>query len=346
MKAKAIVRKAIKITNSIEDYIVLMVVVLFIAFAVYALWDSDQLHFAADKSHYAVYKPTAENQGKSFKELQALNPDIFAWLTVYGTHIDYPVAQGENNMKYVNTNAEGQYSLSGAIFLDAHNSKDFSDFNSILYGHHMARNVMFGDIDTFADKNMFDSHKYGNLYFDGIDHGIEFFAFVHTDAYDSTIFVPNVKGEQRQIYLDGLLSKAMYTRDIGITTEDHIVLLSTCSSSSTNGRDILIGRVTDEVYEDSTINTTTTDGIIQTDPDNQYCLVKGIHIIPLLLALLAAVWIICYIFVTYHRYKKYKNGGKIYGKDTHTERKKGDVHRGSHHDDTDRFDLPDFLRGK
>jgi len=306
MSAEAIVRKTIKVANSIQNYIVLAVVVLLIAFAGYALWDSNQIHHAADKSNYAVYKPTAENQGKSFKELQTLNDEIFAWLSVYGTNIDYPVTQGQTNMKYVNTNAEGQYSLSGSIFLDCHNSNDFSDFNSILYGHHMAKKVMFGDIGTFSDKNVFSSHKYGNLYFDGKDHGIEFFAFVHTDAYDSTIFTPNVQGEQRQTYLDDLLSNAIYTRDIGITADDHIVLLSTCSSSSTNGRDILVGRVTDEVYDDTTINTTTSEGIRKTDPDNQYCLVYGIPILPLLLVFIITIWIIVYILITYNRWNHYK----------------------------------------
>ncbi|MCG4817374.1 class B sortase, partial [Collinsella aerofaciens] len=79
---------------------------------------------------------TAEG-GLSFEQLKELNPEVFGWLTVYGTNIDYPVTQGKDNWKYVNTNALGEYSLSGAIFLDYTNRKDFQDFNSILYGHHM-----------------------------------------------------------------------------------------------------------------------------------------------------------------------------------------------------------------
>ena len=253
MKVKTMGKKTVKATNSIINTAVLTIVVLLIAFAGYALWDSKQLYQGADKSNYAVYKPTEEDEGKSFKELQIINPEVFAWLTVYGTNIDYPVTQGSDNMKYVNTNAEGQYSLSGAIFLDTDNSKDFSDFNSILYGHHMAKKVMFGEIDEFADKSKFDSHRYGNLYFDGKDHGIEFFAFLHTDAYDHAVFNANVNDDARQSYLDNLLVKATHARDIGVTIHDHIVLLSTCSSDSTNGRDILIGKLTDEVFDDQII---------------------------------------------------------------------------------------------
>ena len=251
MKAVTTGKGAVKIINHTVNYFLLIMIVLLIGYAGYALWDSKQIRREADKSNYAVYKPTEETQGRSFMELQAINEEVFAWLTVYGTNIDYPVTQGRDNMKYINTNAEGQYSLSGAIFLDYGNSNDFSDFNSILYGHHMAQRVMFGEIESFSDKNMFDNHRYGNLYYNGANHGIEFFAFVHADAYDSAVFTANVQGEERAEYLGGLLSKAMHTRDVGVTISDRIVLLSTCSSSSTNGRDILVGRISDDVYEDT-----------------------------------------------------------------------------------------------
>lgn len=306
MKSKVMGRRAIKIADGIVSYVVLSVIVLSIAFAGYALWDSNQIHQAADKSNYAAYKPAAIDEGKSFRELQALNAEVFAWLSVYGTNIDYPVTQAQDNMKYVNTNAEGLYSLSGSIFLDCSNSKHFSDFNSILYGHHMAKKVMFGEIERFSDRAVFDSHRYGNLYFDGKDHGIEFFAFVHTDAYDGTVFTPNVQGGDRQAYLDGLLAKAINKRDIEITIEDRIILLSTCSSDSTNGRDILVGRITDETYDDPTINTTTSGGKKQTGPDDQCCTVKPIPIWTVLLALLLAIRLIVYIPATYHRWRQHK----------------------------------------
>ena len=251
MKAQEAGRKAIKAVNGAVNTAVLMIVLLLLAFAGYALWDAHQIYHSADKAQYAAYKPTAENEGVSFQELRAINPEVFAWLTVYGTNVDYPVTQAEDNQKYISTNVEGKYSMTGSIFLDKDNSMDFSDFNSIMYGHHMEKNAMFGEIDTFADMYVFETHRYGNLYFSGKDHGIEFFAFVHADAYDTSVYRTNVMGDEaRQAYLDGLFDKSVYKRDIGVTTDDHIVLLSTCSSSSTNGRDILVGRLSGEVYDD------------------------------------------------------------------------------------------------
>jgi len=260
-KAEAIGRKVIKKISGAVNVAALMILLSLVTFAGYALWDAQQIYQAADKAIYAVYKPTAANEGKTFLELQALNTEVFAWLSVYGTDIDYPVTQGQDNMKYINTNAEGLYSLSGAIFLDCFNNGDFSDFNNILYGHHMEKNAMFGEIESFANGNTFSSRRYGNLYYGGKEHGLEFFAFVHTDAYDSAVFTANVTGDAaRQAYLDGLLAKAVHERAIGITAQDNIVLLSTCSSASTNGRDILVGKITDELYEDTFINAETNDG--------------------------------------------------------------------------------------
>ena len=269
-KAERVGRKTVKAANGILNLTVLTIIILLVSFASYAMWDSSQVYNAADAAQYEIYKPRAEDGGKSFGELQAVNPEVCSWLTVYGTNIDYPVTQGEDNMKYVNTNAEGGYSLSGSIFLDSGNSRDFSDFNSIIFGHHMEKQTMFGEIGLFSDEGYFDARPYGNLYYAGRNHGLEFFAFVHADAYDSSVFAAGVTGrEQQQAYLDGLLEKATFTRDIGVTVKDRIVLLSTCSSQSTNGRDILAARITDELFNDAFKTTEINNTGTQPEADGQ-----------------------------------------------------------------------------
>lgn len=300
MKINTIGTVVIRALNNIVNLVVLTIIILLLAFAGYALWDSNQIYQAADKSLYTIYKPTAANQGKSFKELQALNAEVFAWLSVYGTNIDYPLTQGQDNMKYVNTNAEGLYSLSGSIFLDYRNNKDFTDFNSIIYGHNMDKKAMFGEIDSFSDRRIFDTHQYGNLYFDGTDHSIEFFAFVHTDAYNSEILTPNVREEERQRYLDNLLAAATHKRAVNISTDDHIVLLVSCSSRSTNGRNILVGKVTDEINR---VLSAQTDCIIvdQFSSNNENGSIMPIFLWHILLKLILALIITIRIYTIYHK---------------------------------------------
>lgn len=246
-----IAKTAIRATNSVLNFFVLVVIVLLLGFASYGLWDSEQLYANASVSNYTAYKPTEANTGLSFKELQDINPEVFAWLTVYGTHIDYPVTQAEDNMKYVNTNAENHFSASGAIFLDCDNNRDFSDFASIIYGHHMERQAMFGEIGSFQNQEVFEAHRYGNLYYNGQDHGLEFFAFLHIDAYDSRFFNTRVSADNRQTYLDDIFANALHQRDIALSPDDHLVLLTTCSPTTTNGRDVLVGRISNTVFADS-----------------------------------------------------------------------------------------------
>jgi sortase B len=229
----------------------LIVIMLLILIGCYAMWDSHQVFRAADAARYEIYKPAEASEESSFEDLQTLNPDVFAWLTVYGTRIDYPVVQGADNVKYVNTDAKGEYSLSGAIFLDYRSRADFSDFNSFLYGHHMEKEAMFGQIGLFADQDYFNAREHGMLYYAGREHGIDFFAFLHADAYDGEIYrAPIKEPEERQAYLELLLASALHTRDIRVTASDRMILLSTCSDASTNGRDILVGKITNAYYED------------------------------------------------------------------------------------------------
>ena len=83
------------------------------------------------------YKPNLGNPEEarlSLQELIALNPDVRAWITIDGTHIDYPMTQGKDDMEYVNKDAKGDFALSGAIFLSAQNKPDFSDPYMLTYG--------------------------------------------------------------------------------------------------------------------------------------------------------------------------------------------------------------------
>lgn len=243
-------RNVIRLMDSIINLMVLLLFLTVIAFAGYALWDSQQLYLEAEDEQYEQYKPAA-GDNLSFSQLQKINPDVFGWLTVYGTNIDYPLVQGEDNEIYVNTSVTGESLLSGSIFLDYRNRQDLSDFNSIIYGHHMDRQVMFGDIGQFVEATYFASRQYGNLYVGGHNYGIKFFAFLRVDAYDCRVYTPAIEGEaNQQEYLENLLGMVMHSRPVKLGAEDQLILLSTCVSDSTNGRHILAGKLSTTVFDD------------------------------------------------------------------------------------------------
>ena len=52
-----------------------------------------------------------------FQTLQNMNPDIYAWIKVPGTVIDYPIVQsGTDNSYYLNHSVEHDENKAGAIF--------------------------------------------------------------------------------------------------------------------------------------------------------------------------------------------------------------------------------------
>lgn len=223
-----------------------LVLALVLLYAGFSLWDTWRIYDAAGVDASLLrYKPAAAgDEGAGFAELRALNSDVCAWLTVTDTHIDYPVVQGADNVRYVNTDVYGNFSLSGSIFLDCRNAPDFSDSYSLIYGHHMDASVMFGELANFTADDYFAQHTDGLLYLPDQTLAVQFFACLYTDAYDTQVFSPGMLSEQeQQAFVDRIRQDALQYREIGVTGQDRILALSTCSDASTNGRVVVLGRL-------------------------------------------------------------------------------------------------------
>lgn len=216
-----------------------------LAFGGFSLWQDAALSrgaFAdADLLHY---KPAAAaDAAPTLAELQALNPDVCGWLTIDGTHIDYPLVQGATNMDYVNRDVYGNFSLSGAIFVDNRSAADFSDRYTIIYGHHMDNGAMFGDVSKFTEADFFAAHPTGSLLLPDAAYTIELFACLTADAYDQTIYTPEQYADGTQALLDAAQAQAVQRRALDATPQDKLVALSTCAGAETNGRVVLLGRL-------------------------------------------------------------------------------------------------------
>lgn len=232
------------------NMVVLAIIIAAIGTAVYALTDINRVVVNGAPEQYAIYKPGETKQ--SYEELIAINPEVIGWIEVYGTKIDYPVTQAKDNDKYLMLGPDLKYSLLGSIFLDAGNAPDFSDFCSVLYGHNMTPRAMFGNIKDFRDEAYFEAHKYGDLFYEGTHHGLEIFAVFAEDGYSHFLKQLKLTGrEEKQRYLDQIYEKSVWSRDIGVTPDDRIVMMYTCSNVETNGRDLLVARITDRTFENT-----------------------------------------------------------------------------------------------
>jgi sortase B len=81
-------------------------------------------------------KQEEQTNGVDFTSLERINPDVVGWLAVEGTEIDYPVVQGKDNDFYLRHLFTGERNKLGSIFMNYRNHSNFSDKNTIIYGHH------------------------------------------------------------------------------------------------------------------------------------------------------------------------------------------------------------------
>lgn len=167
-----------------------------------------------------------------FGYLQAQNEDIAGWIVVDGTKIDYPVLYDATQMKtYLNRNYLRAYSPYGSIFMLGENSRDFTDFNTVLYGHNMLDGSMFATLHYFEDQEFFDQHRTIMVYTPDRVLTYEIFAAYRTDNLNILVRWPSETPEERQEYIDFIYThevKAIFDRSIEVTPDDRIITLSTC----------------------------------------------------------------------------------------------------------------------
>ena len=232
-------RKSIIFSHKTINAIVVIVATLMFLICLYAMIDAYIVYVNANDQGIMKYKPESGNTEK----LRELSENAVAWLTVDDTRIDYPVMQGENNTEYLNKAPNGEFSLSGSIFLDSRNDKTFSDPYSLIYGHHMEYGAMFGALDEYKDKIFFEKHKTGSLtVVDGDEYHIGFFAACKAQATEKVIFDP--PESNNQALLEYLNKHAVIYDPRGVSAGSKLIALSTCQSAENNERIIVFGVLT------------------------------------------------------------------------------------------------------
>lgn len=185
-----------------------------------------------------------------FEELQAVNPDVYAWITVPGTDIDYPILQhASDNTYYLMHNIDGSYGYPGCIYTENMNSKDFTDNNTVIYGHNMKNGSMFAQLHKFEDPDFFKENREVLIYLpDEVLHYTIFAAHIYDDRHLLYSF-DFTDPEVYQKYLDSIFStrdmSANIDKDITVTTDDQIITLVTCIGSQPTNRLLVQAVLTD-----------------------------------------------------------------------------------------------------
>lgn len=90
-----------------------------------------------------------------FEKLQKINPDVIGWIRIEKLGISYPIVQGEDNEYYLAHTFYRKENKCGSIFMEVENQKDFSDWNTFVYGHNMKDKSMFARLNEFQKEETF-----------------------------------------------------------------------------------------------------------------------------------------------------------------------------------------------
>lgn len=238
-------RKLINFSSRLIDYIVLIVLLIVLAYGVYSIYSSyailNKARLPDDIKHL---KPTLDDTQNKIKQLKSYDQNIFAWIQLDGTLIDFPVVQGKDNLEYLRKDYNGNYSVSGSIFLDSRNARDFSDSYSIFYGHHMNSSAMFGDLDKYKDKPFFDTNTSGRIFLEDRTYELDIFAIAIVSSRDDNVFyLDKAYNVTLQSRLDYIKNVSLYYRDINIDENSKIVALSTCNGTASTDRIVVYAKL-------------------------------------------------------------------------------------------------------
>ena len=180
-----------------------------------------------------------------FEGLWEINPEIYAWIRIPDTNIDYPILQhaDEDQSYYLSRDIYGEKNQAGSIYTEYYNSKDFQDPNTIIYGHNMKNGSMFHNVRYFAEKEYFDEHE--ELYIYMPDQILKY-QIIACYEYDDRHLLAAFDFFDEEVYagyLEEIMNpRSMYTmirEGVCLTTEDKLVTLSTCVANKPNNRRLL-----------------------------------------------------------------------------------------------------------
>jgi len=183
----------------------------------------------------------------AYRELFLQNEDMFGWIKVDDTTINYPVMQTKNNPNfYLKHNFNKEYSDLGVPYIQEDCDLATSD-NLIIYGHHIKGQKMFGALEDYKYHSFYEKHKV--IQFDTLTEHAEYeiFAVFKTIAYSSEgyryyDFVDAEDESSFAAYVDKCKELALY--DTGVSAEygDKLITLSTCEYSAQNGRLVVVAK--------------------------------------------------------------------------------------------------------
>ncbi len=237
-----------KTLKKVLYYVVLLIllgVFVFSAYKIYAYYAEKKE--STDLNEEIVYEYTVRKTGEAkeyfkvdFDQLWQKNADAVGWLYLPDTTINYPILQHSDNDYYLTRQIDGSYNRNGSIFMDYRSAPDFSDHNTLIYGHHMLHGNMFGLLVEYKKNGYYEAH----------DH---MYVMTPQGTYRMDLLCGTIVEPSDPIYdsdptpeaIASCVQRSTFKTKLELPEADaKLVTLSTCTYEFDNARYVVVGVLT------------------------------------------------------------------------------------------------------
>ncbi len=184
-----------------------------------------------------------------FASLKELNSDVVGWITVPNTNIDYPVVQASDNDYYLRRAITGTSLTAGTIFIDYRNQSNWSDQNTVVYGHNMASGAMFANLAKFKGSSFFKKNPYVYIQTENAIYVYKVFSVYETNKYDPYIRVSFNSANDFKEWANSRKSLSLHSSSYKFQGDEQVITLSTCTNGFGNDGRLAVHAVLVEVQQ-------------------------------------------------------------------------------------------------
>lgn len=215
--------------------VIALFVVACLSWLVYKLVGYAQAQQVYDRieTAYASELGGADRDPIDFDALREEYPDVVAWIKMDDVDVSYPIVQGDDNEHYLHYDPSGAANIDGSIFLDYRNKSIDTDLYSLVYGHNMRDESMFGQLDEYVSEEFYENGlDTFSIYTPNGTYRYQIFAVNIVDPTDDAYTTGFTNAQVFDAFAQQLKERSMYETGVDVSGADHVVTLSTCSSSN------------------------------------------------------------------------------------------------------------------
>ena len=180
-----------------------------------------------------------------FAAWQNLNADVRAWIHNEAIVVDHPILKSPDNEYYLTRDLDLSYKAMGSIFFDFRNKSDFSDPNTIIYGHNFDNGLMFSNLVWYKSQQFYEQNPFYYLYTPEQVYRVDIAAGIVVSETDTTYLVVDFNSDAEfRVLIQLIEENSVIESEIELTPKDQLVTLYTCTNDWQGQRFVVIGKLT------------------------------------------------------------------------------------------------------